>query len=104
MTRNEETYEQLAQLLMRQGMTPNAARQYASRAFERNEIHSWNDGQCSTVIEGRVDSSAAALANYATRVVASAPPADVPGRGPTDQEISSLIDAKLGHMGTEYSF
>ena len=99
---NEETYTELVRLLTSMGMTPNPAKQHATKAFEAGTIHPWGDGQVSTMIEGHIDSSPQALSNLAARIVGGAPATE--RRGALSYgEKQALREVKLQRDGGEYS-
>jgi hypothetical protein len=99
---NEETYAELIRLLTTMGMTPGPAKQYAARAFQQGQVHSWDDGQVSTMIEGHIDSSPRALSNLAARIVGGAPAAE--RRGLSHEEAQALREEKLQRESGNYSF
>lgn len=98
---DEATYSDLVRLLTTLGMTPNPAKQHASRAREQGLVHVWGDGQRSVMIDGRIDSSSHALQNLAARIVAGAPSAERTAL--SYEEKRQLVGDKLQRHAEDYS-
>lgn len=100
---NELIHAELIRVLISMGMTPEPAKRHASLAFQNGAVHEWPDGQISTQMDGRIDTSSQALQTLAARIVGGAPAAERKG-ALSYEEKRALRDDKLQRQGGDYSF